>query len=83
MSFVSIIMPYFKKEKYISSSVKSILNQSHQNFEIIIINDELSKKSFEILEKISKLDQRIQLIINEKNLGAGESRNKGIKLSCL
>jgi teichuronic acid biosynthesis glycosyltransferase TuaG len=79
MSLVSIIMPYYKKELYVEESIKSILNQSYQNFEIILINDDTEDKSF--IEKISSLDHRIKLIHNIKNLGAGQSRNIGIKFS--
>ena len=79
MPLVSIIMPYFKKELYIEESIKSILNQSYQNFEIILINDDIENTSF--IEKISKLDRRVKLIHNNKNLGAGQSRNNGIKIS--
>ena len=79
MSLVSIIMPYYKKKLFVEDSVKSILNQSYKNFEIILINDDIEKKDF--IETISNIDQRIRLIHNNKNLGAGLSRNKGIKYS--
>ncbi len=79
MSLVSIIMPYYKKEFYVEDSIKSILNQSYQNFEIILINDDSENKNF--IEKISGLDNRIKLIHNDRNLGAGQSRNNGIKIS--
>tara|TARA_B110000971_G_scaffold22588_1_gene20414 strand:+ start:950 stop:1690 length:741 start_codon:yes stop_codon:yes gene_type:complete len=79
MPLVSIIMPYYKKEPYIENTIQSILNQSHTNFEILLINDDVENKNF--IKAISNLDQRIKLIHNDKNLGAGPSRNKGIKLS--
>ena len=79
MSLVSIVMPYYKKEMFVEESVKSLLNQSYQNFEIILINDDIENKNF--IEKITSLDHRIKLIHNEKNLGAGESRNKAIGLA--
>tara|TARA_B100000767_G_C19747587_1_gene529265 strand:+ start:306 stop:1025 length:720 start_codon:yes stop_codon:yes gene_type:complete len=72
-------MPYYKKEFYVEDSIKSILNQSYQNFEIILINDDSENKNF--IEKISGLDNRIKLIHNDRNLGAGQSRNNGIKIS--
>ena len=78
MSLVSVIMPYYKKELYVSESVESILNQSYTNFEIILINDDENRN---FINKISNLDHRIKLIHNNINLGAGLSRNKGIKLS--
>ena len=74
-------MPYYKKSEFISASINSILNQSFQKFEIIIIDDELSKNSFEILENIKKLDTRIKVFRNKENLGAGGSRNNAINLS--
>ena len=46
MSLVSIIMPYYKKELYLEQSIKSILNQTYQNFEIILINDDSENKNF-------------------------------------
>ena len=72
-------MPFYKKEPYIEDSIKSILSQSYQNFEIILINDDVDNQDF--IKKISKLDARIILIQNSKNLGAGQSRNNGIKIS--
>ena len=77
MSLVSIIMPYYKKELFVEDSIKSILSQSYKDFEIILINDDIEKKKF--VDAFSNLDQRIRIIHNEKNLGAGLSRNKGIK----
>ena len=79
MSLVSIIMPYYKKELYLEQSIKSILNQTYQNFEIILINDDPENKIF--ISKFSKLDHRIKLVHNENNLGAGLSRNKGLEIA--
>lgn len=81
MSLVTIIMPYFKKEFFLENSIKSILNQTYKNFEIILINDEINSKSVEFLENISNKDNRIKVLTNKKNLGAGESRNMGINYS--
>ena len=81
MTLISIIMPYFKKQKYLKQSINSILSQSYENFEIIIIDDELSLESKSVLSKISKLDKRIKVITNPFNLGAGLSRNNGIKIA--
>lgn len=75
-------MPYYKKSEFISESVNSILNQSLQKFEIIIIDDELSEESLRVLTDIKKIDTRIKVFRNDKNLGAGQSRNNAINL-CL
>ena len=61
MSLVSIIMPYYKKEFFIRKSIQSILNQTYKNFEIILINDEQTVKSYNFLNEIANLDSRIKL----------------------
>ena len=81
MDLVSIIIPYFKKKKYILKTIKSALNQTHKKIEIIIIYDDEDKSDLKYIKEIQKLDKRIKLIINKKNVGAGFSRNKGIKNS--
>ena len=78
---VSIIMPYYKKDKYIRDTINSILNQTFQNFEILIVDDELTEESNKVLKELKKVDGRIKVIENQKNLGAGLSRNKAIDFS--
>ena len=81
MSLVSIIMPYYRKRHFLKDSIDSILKQTHQNFEILLIDDEASEESHNYLKEIRNYDARIYLIKNEYNIGAGESRNKGINIS--
>jgi len=81
MDLISVIIPYYKKKEYIISSINSALNQTYKKVEIIIIYDDLNKEDLNLLKKIKKKDKRIKIYINKKNLGAGRSRNKGIKLS--
>jgi teichuronic acid biosynthesis glycosyltransferase TuaG len=81
MDLISVIIPYYKKKEYIISSINSVLNQTYKNLEIIIIYDDLNKEDLNLLKKIKKKDKRIKIYVNKKNLGAGRSRNKGIKLS--
>lgn len=81
MNLVSIIIPYFKKKDYILDAINSILNQTYQNFEIIIVYDDIDKSELSLIYKIQKVDKRIKVLINKKNLGAGLSRNYAIKNS--
>ena len=81
MDLVSIIIPYYKKKKYIELAINSVIRQTYTNFELIIIYDDENKEDLNFLKKIIKKDKRIKIYINKKNLGAGRSRNKGIKLS--
>tara|TARA_E500000178_G_scaffold331684_1_gene364792 strand:- start:152 stop:913 length:762 start_codon:yes stop_codon:yes gene_type:complete len=79
IKLVSVIIPYYKKKIFILPAIKSILNQTYKKFEIIIIYDDPNKEDLSYVRNISALDKRIKLIINKKNLGAGFSRNTGIK----
>lgn len=81
MDLVSIIVPYYKKKKFIKRALLSVLNQSYKKFELILIYDDKNKKDLSYIKKLVKLDKRILLIVNDKNLGVGFSRNKGIKVS--
>ena len=76
---VSIIIPYYKKKKYILKTINSILNQSYNQFEIIIIYDDENLSDLDYLEKSFKLEKKIKIIKNLKTIGAGFSRNKGIE----
>ena len=79
MSLSSIIIPYYKKIDYIEKTIRSILNQTYKNFEIIIVYDDHNSKELKTLKKIIKNNKKIKLFINKKNLGASYSRNLAIK----
>ena len=78
MDLVSVIIPYYKKKKYILNSIKSVLNQTYKNLEIIIIYDDENHNDLDFIQEIKKKDKRIFIIQNPKTMGAGESRNIGI-----
>ena len=79
MDLVSVIIPYYKKKEYIVSTLDSVLKQTYKNLEIIIIYDDQEREDLKFIKKLIKLDKRISLLINKKTLGAGLSRNYGIK----
>ena len=81
MDLVSVIIPYYKKKNYIINSVKSVLNQTYENLEIIIIYDDENQNDLDFIQKIKKKDKRILIIQNTHTMGAGESRNIGINIS--
>ena len=75
---VSVIVPYYDSKEHVHSAINSILAQSYPSIEIIIIDD-CSEEPFELPD--TKVEINIKIIRNEKNLGAGESRIKGIKFA--
>jgi teichuronic acid biosynthesis glycosyltransferase TuaG len=79
MDLISIIMPYYKKSATVKQTIDSIFAQTYKNFELIIIYDDEDKKDLEYLKKIQKNFKKILIFINKSNLGAGMSRNLGIK----
>ena len=79
MDLVTVIIPYFKKKKFIQEAVKSVLNQKYKYIEIIIIYDDEDKTELKYLRNLYKKNKILRIIDNKKNIGAGPSRNLGIK----
>lgn len=78
---VSIIMPVYNAEKYIEETLKSVINQSMKDFEIILINDGSKDSSVKVINSILKNSNIDYRIINQQNLGVAAARNAGISLS--
>ena len=76
MSKFSIIIPLYNKEKDIKKTLKSVLNQSFEDFEIIIINDGSTDNSEEIVKSI--IDKRI-FLYTKNNEGVSIARNYGVE----
>ncbi len=76
---VSVVMPAYNGEKYIGKAIQSILDQTYQDWELIIVDDCGTDKTMEIVNKYK--DKRIQVIHNNKNEGIAFSRNKAIENS--
>lgn len=76
---ISVIMPVFNEEKYLHEAIDSILHQSFDRFEFIIIDDASTDNSLAIIQ--SYADERIVLICNEQNIGNYPSRNKGLEIA--
>lgn len=75
---VSIIVPIYNTAKYLPNCLDSIINQTYQNLEIILVNDGSTDNSEKIIEKYAKKDSRIK-IISQKNSGQSTARNAGLK----
>ncbi|MGL5057301.1 MAG: glycosyltransferase family 2 protein [Fusobacteriaceae bacterium] len=75
---ISIITPAYNSEKFIEETYQSIKHQTYKNWEWLVIDDNSSDKTFEILKRLSKEDLRIKIYKNTTNLRAASSRNKGL-----
>lgn len=78
---ISIVMPAYNSEKYICDSIESVINQSYENWELIVIDDNSSDSTFQIVEFFKEKDSRIRLYKNLVNSGVSKSRNKAISLA--
>ena len=76
---VSIITPSYKSERFISQTIESVLAQTYQNWEMIIVDDVSPDDSNEVIEEYCKKDSRIKLIKLEKNSGPAVARNRAIE----
>ena len=77
---VSIVIPVFNVEKYLSECLDSVISQNYDNLEIICVNDGSTDNSYRILERYQKGDQRI-VLINQNNLGLAAARNTGLRFA--
>lgn len=77
---ISVIVPVYNSEKYLSRCIESIISQSFVDLEIILINDGSFDKSGDICEKYKDLDNRI-IVIHKENGGVSSARNIGLSIA--
>lgn len=80
-SLVSIIMPAYNSEKYIGKAIESVLAQTYNNWELIVIDDASKDNTLDIINDYRKKDSRIKLFQNKVNTGVSATRNIGIELA--
>ena len=78
MKKISIIIPVYNTEKYLKQCIESVINQSYQNMEIILVDDGSTDSSGDICERFEKEDTRI-IVFHQNNKGLSAARNKGLK----
>jgi glycosyltransferase involved in cell wall biosynthesis len=79
--FISVCLPVYNMEKYIERSLLSIINQSFQNFEVIIVNDNSKDQTIKSIQRLQSEDSRIKIINHNKNLGVYSSRIEAVLYS--
>ena len=76
---VSIVLPVYNGEKYLRQAIKSVLNQTYKNLELIIVNDNSTDSSLDIVKEFERIDSRVKVISNPSNLKLPTSLNIGFK----
>lgn len=79
MSHISVIIPVYNCEQFLTRCIESIINQTYTDWEAIFINDGSKDRSGEILDKFAKQDNRIK-VIHKENGGVSEARNTALEL---
>ena len=78
---VTIITPSYNSENFIKDTIDSVISQTYQNWEMIIVDDRSNDHSAKYIKNLIKNDTRIKLIALDKNVGAAEARNKALEVA--
>lgn len=78
---VSIVVPVYNAEQFISDTIKTVKDQSYKNWELLLIDDSSQDDSVKIIKKHTRKDKRIKLLRQPKNQGAAKARNRGISVA--
>lgn len=77
---ITVVIPVYNVEKYLETSVRSVMNQTFRALKIVCVNDGSTDDSRAILERLAEEDDRI-VVINQENMGLGGARNTGISVA--
>lgn len=80
MPLISIIVPVYNVEEYLSRCIESILRQTHRNLELILVDDGSSDGSYSICQEYEQKDSRIT-VLQQENAGSSVARNTGLKIA--
>jgi glycosyltransferase involved in cell wall biosynthesis len=76
MQKVSVMMPAYNVEKYIGEAIESVLNQTFQDFELVILDDGSTDSTYEIMQAYAQKSDKIRLLQNDQNRGLSYTRNR-------
>lgn len=78
--FLSVVVPVYNVSKYLEECLDSVLQQSFNDFEVLLVNDGSTDDSLDLLEEVASRDSRVR-VLSQFNCGAGSARNRGIELA--
>lgn len=77
---VSVVMPAYNAEKYIEAAIRSVMEQTYQNWELFVIDDYSTDSTLAVIERLAREDDRITVLQNAENQGVASTRNHGLDL---
>jgi teichuronic acid biosynthesis glycosyltransferase TuaG len=80
-NLISIITPSYNSKRFIKETIDSVISQTYQNWEMIIVDDKSKDDSVEFIKDLIKDEGKIKLIVLDKNIGAAMARNKAIDIA--
>lgn len=78
---VSVVMPCYNHARFLKASVRSILDQTVHDLELIVVDDASTDDSVKVIHELAAEDSRLKVIVHSENLGASRSRNDGLRLA--
>lgn len=78
---VSVIMPAYNASQYIEEAITSVLKQTYENLELIVIDDCSTDVTYELSRKFTMIDSRVKVFKNGSNSGVATTRNRGLKIA--
>lgn len=76
---ISVVMPNYNGHRFVEQAIDSVLSQTYQNFELLIVDDCSKDDSLQLIKRKAQSDSRIRVISLEKNAGVANARNVGIR----
>jgi teichuronic acid biosynthesis glycosyltransferase TuaG len=80
-NLISIITPSYNSKKFIKETINSVISQTYENWEMIIVDDKSKDDSIEFIKELIKNENRIRLIVLDQNIGAAMARNKALEVA--
>ena len=77
---VSVIMPAYNEERFVEEAIRSVIQQTFTDWELLVLDDCSQDSTCAIVQRIAAEDSRIRLINNEQNMGVAQTRNRGLEL---
>jgi glycosyltransferase involved in cell wall biosynthesis len=78
---VSVLLTTYNRESFLAPAIESVLCQSYGNFELLIVDDASTDRTVEIARVYERLDSRVRVVVNERNLGQFRNRNRAAELA--